>query len=107
MLEVYDAATGDAFEVGRVRVWEPADRLVFGWRQGNYEPDQFTEVEVRFEPSDRGTRVILEHRGLDALPDDAGARHGLGRSAAYVTLVRDWLQGQLDEYRLRAEARSA
>ena len=33
-----------------------------------------TEVEVRFEAIASGTRVTLEHRGLDRLPDDVAAR---------------------------------
>ena len=33
-----------------------------------------TEVEVRFEAIDGGTRVTLEHRGLDRLPDEVAAR---------------------------------
>ena len=37
------------FEIGRIRAWEPPRRLVFGWRQATFAPDQDTEVEVRFE----------------------------------------------------------
>jgi hypothetical protein len=32
-----------------------------------------TEVEVRFEPIYGGTRVVLEHRGWDALPPAVAA----------------------------------
>ena len=52
LLEVYDE--GEPFQVGRVLVWEPHDRLVFEYRQGNFDPDQITEVEVRFEPAGVG-----------------------------------------------------
>ncbi len=45
-------------EVGRVLVWEPGPRLAFTYRGD-------TEVEVRFEASEHGTRVVLEHRGFD------------------------------------------
>ncbi|MGH8982703.1 MAG: hypothetical protein ACRDY6_02365, partial [Acidimicrobiia bacterium] len=31
-------------------------------------PPDLTEVEVRFEVAGEGTRVTLEHRGLDLLP---------------------------------------
>lgn len=34
-LEVYDAGTGEGFEIGRVLAWEPGKRLVFTWRQEN------------------------------------------------------------------------
>jgi hypothetical protein len=45
---------GDA-EVGRVTVWETGPRLVFGYGD--------TDVEVRFEGTDTGTRVVLRHYG--------------------------------------------
>jgi hypothetical protein len=63
-------------EVGRITVWEPPSRLELEWRGVNFEPDQKTVVEVRFEPAGRGTNVTVEHRGWSALPDDHPARHG-------------------------------
>src|ERR1041384_5217285 len=50
-------------EVGRVEVWEPGPRLVFSYGPpGGAEADR-TEVEVRFEAAEFGTRVVLRHRG--------------------------------------------
>lgn len=66
---------GRSFELSRVRVWSPPDRL-FGSRQKSFPPDQETEVEVRFEPLGEETRVSVEHRGWDAIPQDHVARHG-------------------------------
>jgi uncharacterized protein YndB with AHSA1/START domain len=58
-----ESFAGDrAFEVGRVLVWEPGQRLVFEWRGRDFAPDECTEVEVRFEPRDGGTQLSLEHR---------------------------------------------
>ena len=68
LLEVYDLATGEGFEIGRVLAWEPGKRLVFTWRQGNWDPAQSTDVEVRFEPSGNGTLVTVEHGGWDRVP---------------------------------------
>lgn len=53
-------------EVGRVTVWEPGPRLAF-----SYGPDgtDRTEVDVRFEATDEGTRVVLRHRGWETEPD--------------------------------------
>ena len=48
VLEVYE---GDALELGRITLWEPGVRLTY-----RSEVDD-TEVDVRFERSDRGTRV--------------------------------------------------
>lgn len=52
-------------EVGRVEVWEPGPRLVFSY--GPTEGDR-TEVEVRFEAAESGTRVVLRHSGWTADP---------------------------------------
>jgi len=68
-------ASGKVFEVGQVRVWERGARLVFGWRQVSFAPGMDTEVEVRFEPVDEGTRVTVEHRGWDSVPAENVARH--------------------------------
>ena len=69
-------ASGKVFEIGRVRAWEPPHRLVFGWRQASFHPDQDTEVEVRFEAVGEETRVTVEHRGWDTVPSAHVARHG-------------------------------
>ena len=57
-------ASGKVFEIGKITVWAPPTRLVFGWRQATFQADQDTEVEVRFEPVGAETRVTVEHRGL-------------------------------------------
>jgi len=63
LLDVYDAATGAGREMGRVTAWEPGRLLAFA-------DNRDTQVEVRFEASEYGTRVTVEHRGLDQLPSD-------------------------------------
>jgi uncharacterized protein YndB with AHSA1/START domain len=67
LIEVYDLGTGEGLEIGRVQVWEPGHRLVFGWRQAGWTADQNTEVDVVFQPTSAGTRVTIEHRGWDSL----------------------------------------
>jgi hypothetical protein len=66
---------GKTFEVGPIRVWTPGERLVIGWRQATFGPEHATEVEVRFEPVGNETRVTVEHRGWDSVPQDHLARH--------------------------------
>ncbi|MBU4434585.1 MAG: SRPBCC domain-containing protein, partial [Alphaproteobacteria bacterium] len=68
-------ASGKVFEVGRVRVWLPGEKLVVGWRQATFTPEMDTEVEVRFEAVEDGTRVTVEHRGWDSVPQAHVARH--------------------------------
>lgn len=67
---------GKVFEIGTASVWSPGERLVVGWRQATFGPDHATEVEVRFEPVGGETRVTVEHRGWDGVPQDHVARHG-------------------------------
>lgn len=68
--------SGKEFEVGRITVWAPGERLAFTWRQATFAPDQTTHVEVRFEAVGDETRVTVEHRGWDAIPPEHVARHG-------------------------------
>jgi hypothetical protein len=67
-LELWDEVTGEGYEIGRVLVWEPGERLVVSYRSVHLPPEPQTEIEVRFEPSESGTKVTLEHRGLERLP---------------------------------------
>jgi uncharacterized protein YndB with AHSA1/START domain len=68
-------SNGDVFEIGRITLWEPGERLAFTWRQASFTPDQITHVEVRFEPVGDETRVTVEHRGWDTVPPEHVARH--------------------------------
>jgi hypothetical protein len=73
--EVYELSlTGDRCRWATVLMWEPPTRLVIAWQ---VNPDRLgTEIEVRFTPEDGGTRVDLEHRGWERIPDPAEMRAG-------------------------------
>jgi uncharacterized protein YndB with AHSA1/START domain len=94
---------GKVFEVGRISVWEPGHRLVFGWRPAGFTPDQYTEVEVRFEPVGEETRVSVEHRGWDAIPATHVARHGFPEPI-FLRREGQWWQEMLAGLRSRLEA---
>ena len=70
------AADGTECRWARILAYDPPDRVVFSWDispqwQVETDPEQTSEVEVRFVPEDENrTRVELEHRHLD--------RHGPG-----------------------------
>lgn len=66
---------GKVFEIGRVTVWDPGARLVFGWRQAAFTPDMATEVEVLFEAVGEETRVTVNHVGWDSVPTEHVAKH--------------------------------
>jgi uncharacterized protein YndB with AHSA1/START domain len=80
----------EEFEIGRVIVWVPGERLVLSWRQATFSPDQRTELEVRFEPVRGGTRVTVEHRGWDAIPREHAARHGFELMLFQQRLAEHW-----------------
>jgi uncharacterized protein YndB with AHSA1/START domain len=77
-------------EIGRVLTWEPGRRLVFEWRGANFAPGESTEVEVRFEAFNQGTRVTLEHRGWETIRGDHPARHGKQDRAFGVMIGTHW-----------------
>jgi len=63
-------------------------------RPASFTPDQSTEVEVRFEGVGDETRVSIEHRAWDTIPQKHAARHGFPE---HVTLQRaaDWWRASL------------
>jgi uncharacterized protein YndB with AHSA1/START domain len=87
LLETYqDEST---FVFGRVKVWEPGQRLVFELIGRAFGPGESTEVEVRFEAAGKNTRVTVEHRGWERFADDHPAKHGLGE-AAFNDVMSVW-----------------
>lgn len=87
-------AEGKVFEIGRVSVWQPGERLRFSWRQASFRPDQSTEVEVRFEPVGDETRVTVEHIGWDTIPEEHAARHGFPLPV-FLQRTSEWWRNSL------------
>jgi uncharacterized protein YndB with AHSA1/START domain len=81
---------GKEFEVGRITVWKPGERLALTWRQAGFALDQSTELDVRFEPVGDQTRVTVEHRGWDTIPQDHVARHGFALMLFQRRLAEHW-----------------
>lgn len=84
-------ADGKVFEIGRIRVWDPPHRLVFGWRFATFAPDMDGEVEVTFTPVGAETRVTVAHRGWLKVPQSHVARHGFP-DALFQRRFGEWLQ---------------
>jgi uncharacterized protein YndB with AHSA1/START domain len=87
-------SNGEIFEIGRILVWEPGKRLVFVWRQASFSLGQSTEVEVLFEPAGEETRVSIEHRAWDTIPQQHVARHGFPERVI-LQRVADWWRASL------------
>ena len=68
-IEVYDLETQSGFEVGRVTAWEPGKRLALTWTQVGWPEGVATDIDVTFEPVAEGTRVRLEQRGFERVPE--------------------------------------
>lgn len=83
-------ADGERFVIGPVLEWDPPRRLAFGWRQAGFADGQSTEVSVRFDPVDTGTRVTVEHFGWDTVPPEHAARHGFPLGAFQQRLAEWW-----------------
>ncbi len=103
LLEVPASGDGDTYERGRVLIWEPGGRLVY--ETAGRDMTRPTEVEIRFEAVDAGTRVTVEQRGFDAIPADAPARHGLPEPA-FVAMMGGWWADLLAAHRACAEGRA-
>jgi len=84
---------GNDVVIGRVRVWQPAERLVVSWEiSSEWKPDprpEFTsEVEVRFTAEAVGrTRVDLEHRNFERMGAAAGEKMRNGVQGGWPHLL--------------------
>jgi hypothetical protein len=100
------SADGATFEIGRVLAWEPGARLLVRWRARAFAPDEATEVEVRFDRAEGGTRVTIEHRGWEAIDPKHRVRHGLVGSA-FAAMMGLWWGDLATTFRMRAAQRTA
>lgn len=79
--------------------WESPGRLVLAWEiaaDWSHDPGLATQVEVRFTASGKGfTRVVLEHRGLEAYGERTDEMRGTFESPG------GW-PGLLERYAARA-----
>lgn len=100
LFEAFEAeGTQHIIEVGRVRIWEPPNRLAFTWRNANFAPHEQTDVEIQFEPTSSGTLITVTHSGLAALRADHPARHGM-QGAEFSRMIGLWWGEQMSSLRL-------
>jgi uncharacterized protein YndB with AHSA1/START domain len=87
---VTELPNGNVFEIGRITDWSPPHALAFTWRQATFAPDQVTTVAIRFEPVGAETRITVEHRGWETIPQEHAARHGFPIAATQMRLAEHW-----------------
>jgi len=100
--------------VGRVVSWRRGEGISLQWRPADWSPDEATEFDLRFEPCDCGTRVVLEHRGWGALVGEGGEMVGWFADQLVAPLIRataprglgDWITDRRARRPSGAEARS-
>ncbi len=76
------------FEVGSIVAWKPGELIRLQWHQADWNPEEVTEIEVRLEPIDEGTRVTLSHRGWGGLIGDPAELAGWFASAMAAPLLQ-------------------
>lgn len=54
-------------QVGRVVSWKRGESVLLEWHAADWDPEQTTEVELRFESANGRTKVTFEHRGWGPL----------------------------------------
>jgi uncharacterized protein YndB with AHSA1/START domain len=81
---------GSEFEVGRITKWRPGERLALTWRQASFAPGQSTDLDVLFEAIGDETRVTVEHRAWDTIPQAHVARHGFELLLLQHRLAEHW-----------------
>jgi hypothetical protein len=81
---------GTEYEIGRIELWQPPERLIFKWRPASFAAAQATEVHVSFEPVGEETRITVQHFGWDAVPREHVARHGFPEQVFMLRLAEWW-----------------
>jgi len=71
IVETSDA--GEKYVWGRIRDWQPGERLKFSWLMG-LEEAEASEVEVTFAQEGQKCRVTLVHRNWDGYGEGAQAK---------------------------------
>jgi uncharacterized protein YndB with AHSA1/START domain len=105
MFESFETDAGTkVVETGRVTAWEPPSRVVFEWRAVNFAPDEKTEVEVAFVPTESGTEVTVTHRGWGAIRSDHPVRHDLDVDA-FIRMMGMWWGDLMTSMREHARSR--
>ena len=90
LFEVWNEATGEGFERGRITAWEPGALLGLRYHFAGLAGPE-SNLTVRFEPVDGGTNVTLTHTSEGMPPEQArvtGGRAWRALMAAFEAYAR-------------------
>lgn len=77
----------DGYIEGRNLTLEPGRRIVQSWRTSEFAAaDKDSVLELRFEPHDEGTRLVLRHQDL---PHETGETYRKGWEEHYFQHMRN------------------
>jgi uncharacterized glyoxalase superfamily protein PhnB len=93
LLEVYDEATGEGLELGRITVWDPGQLLA--WHSSVDD----VETTVRFVAVESGTRVVVEAHVPEGGKDQGGS--------SWVRVAPSWFETWLARRDSPSAARSS
>ena len=82
---LYEVTAEGEQDWGQVLAWEPPHRLLLDWQIG--EGVAAPRSRCTFEPEGPGSRVVLEHRGFDALDATPRERYAGGWDVVLATYV--------------------
>lgn len=90
-------------DIGRITSWIPGELVGIEWQSAHWGADERTEIELRFERAQDGTKVTLEHRGWGGLIGDPTELAGWFAGQVAAPLLRktapqafgDWLTDRL------------
>ncbi|MFN0095591.1 MAG: SRPBCC domain-containing protein [Dehalococcoidia bacterium] len=87
LVEIWDAATGEGYDLGRVVAWEPGARIGLLYRFPGL-PGPESELTVRFEAAPGGARVTLTHTVDGLSPGEARAFGGRSWKSLLAAFAR-------------------
>jgi SAM-dependent methyltransferase len=101
--------------VGTVVAWTPGERIALRWRPADWAPEEVTEIELRIEAREGGSRVAVEHRGWGRLIGEPAELAGWFASEIAAPLLRaaapraigDWITDRRARRPSGAGARTA
>lgn len=101
-------------KVGHVTLWEPGARLRLNWEPAPWMPGTVCELEFAFEPTETGTRLTFEQRGLAELVGGPEELSGWFTSNLFAPLLHaitpakfgDWLTDRRARRPSGAQARA-